>query len=68
MNLPQKSFQQFLRLDLLMGLEGIILLCHGLRLHLAPFPFTCDVSACLLGGGAILWLYKKYPNLLDNKH
>jgi hypothetical protein len=40
----------------LMLLEGIILLGHGLRLSLPPFPFYADTAACLLGGGAILYL------------
>jgi len=34
--------------------EGIILLVHGLRLHLPPFPFWGDVSFCLVGGIGIL--------------
>ena len=38
----------------LMVAEGIILLVHGLRLGLGPFPFYGDVSACLLGGIGIL--------------
>jgi hypothetical protein len=40
----------------LMLVEGIILLVHGLRLSLPPFPFYGDTSACFLGGGAILYL------------
>ncbi len=40
----------------LMLVEGLILLFHGLRLSLPPFPFYGDTSACLLGGGAILYL------------
>ena len=36
--------------------EGIILLAHGVRLSLPPFPFYADATACLLGGGAILYL------------
>ncbi len=39
-----------------MILEGIILLVHGLRLGLGPFPFYGDVSASLLGGSGILIL------------
>jgi hypothetical protein len=42
----------------LMLIEGIILLVHGLRLALPPFPFYGDVSACLLGGVGIIWLSK----------
>lgn len=37
-------------------LEGIILLIHGLRLSLPPFPFYGDVSACLLSGCGC-WMY-----------
>ena len=40
----------------LMLVEGVILLIHGLRLALPPMPFYGDVSACLVGGGAILYL------------
>ncbi len=40
----------------LMLLEGCILLAHGLRLSLPPFPFYGDTAACFVGGGAILWL------------
>ena len=40
----------------LMVVEGIILLVHGLRLSLPPFPFYADTLACFLGGGAILHL------------
>ena len=39
----------------LMLAEGIILLVHGLRLGLGPFPFYGDVSACFLGGIGILF-------------
>jgi hypothetical protein len=42
----------------LMVAEGFILLAHGLRLHLPPFPFYGDTAACFLGGGGILWLAK----------
>jgi len=40
----------------LMLVEGVILLIHGLRLSLPPFPFHGDTSACFLGGGAIVYL------------
>jgi hypothetical protein len=39
----------------LMVVEGLILLVHGIRLGLPPFPFYGDVAACLMGGGGILW-------------
>lgn len=40
----------------LMIAEGIILLAHGLRLSLSPFPFYGDVSACFADGFGILYL------------
>jgi hypothetical protein len=40
----------------LMLVEGVILLYHGARLSLPPFPFYGDISACFIGGGAILYL------------
>jgi hypothetical protein len=42
----------------IMVVEGFILLIHGWRLELAPFPFWGDVSASFLGGGGILMLQK----------
>jgi hypothetical protein len=42
----------------LMLVEGVILLFHGLRLALPPFPFYGDISACFIGGGGILYLAK----------
>jgi hypothetical protein len=42
----------------IMVVEGMILLVHGLRLGLAPFPFVGDVSASLVGGCGILTLRK----------
>jgi hypothetical protein len=38
----------------LMLVEGVVLLVHGLRLGLGPFPFWGDVTACFVGGGGIL--------------
>lgn len=40
----------------LMVAEGVILLGHGLRLHLPLFPFYGDIAACFVGGGGILLL------------
>ena len=40
----------------LMVVEGIVLAWHGFRLGLPPFPFYADISACFVGGGAILAL------------
>ena len=39
----------------LMLAEGSILLVHGVRLGLAPLPFTADTTACFLGGFGILF-------------
>jgi hypothetical protein len=36
--------------------EGIILLAHGVRLHLPPLPFYADTGACLFGGLGIVAL------------
>ena len=38
----------------LMLVEGGVLLFHGARLELPPFPFVADVAACFVGGGGIL--------------
>ena len=40
----------------LMLAEGCVLLFHGIRLSLPPFPFHGDTIACFVGGGAILLL------------
>lgn len=42
----------------IMIVEGIILLTHGLRLGIGPFPFIGDVSAAFAGGLGILSLRK----------
>jgi len=42
----------------LMIAEGLLLMFHGVRLHLPPFPFFGDTAASLVGGGGILWLAK----------
>jgi hypothetical protein len=43
----------------LMIVEAVVLLIHGLRLSLPPFPFYGDVAACLLGGVGILLTAKR---------
>lgn len=53
---PQKFFAAIPWFGALMVLESIILLVHGLRLSLPPFPFYGDVSACLADGFGILYL------------
>lgn len=40
--------------------EGIVLLVHGLRLGLRPFPFYADTAFCLLVGAGI-WMLRKEP-------
>jgi len=40
----------------IMILEGLVLLAHGLRLGLSPFPLYGDVSASFAGGAGILLL------------
>lgn len=42
----------------IMIVEGVILLTHGLRLGLGPFPFVGDVAASFAGGIGILTLRK----------
>ena len=46
----------------LMLVEGLILLVHGLRLSLPPFPFYGDTSACFVAGTGILVCYRKLGN------
>jgi hypothetical protein len=53
---PQKFHAAIPWFGALMLVEGVILLVHGLRLSLSPFPFYGDVSACFLGGTGILLL------------
>jgi hypothetical protein len=43
----------------LMLVEGCILLFHGIRLSLPPFPFYGDTAACFLGGGGILFFSRR---------
>jgi len=40
----------------IMVVEGVVLLVHGVRLGLPPFPFYGDVAASFVGGGGILSL------------
>lgn len=53
---PQKFHAAIPWFGGLMLVEGVILLVHGLRLSLPPFPFYGDTTACFVGGGAILYL------------
>ena len=56
---PHKYAQTLPWSGWLMILEGVVLTIHGLRLGLPPFPFYGDVTACFVGGGAILALQKR---------
>ena len=49
---------------ILMLAEGCVLLFHGIRLSLPPFPFYGDTAACFVGGGGILYLsrYARSPS------
>jgi len=42
-------------LGALVVLEGIVLLVHGIILHLPPIPFYADAGCCLAGGAGI-WM------------
>ena len=53
---PQKFAAAIPWFGVLMLAEGCILLFHGLRLSLPPFPFYADAAACFVGGGGILFL------------
>jgi len=53
---PQKHYAAIPWFGALMLVEGGILLAHGLRLSLPPFPFYADTAACFIGGGGILCL------------
>ena len=55
---PRKFAAAIPWFGVLMLVEGVILLGHGLRLGLGPFPFYGDVSAGLLDGAGILYFAK----------
>ncbi len=44
----------------LMFAEGLVLLVHGFRLDLRPFPFYADTAFCLLVGAGI-WILRNEP-------
>jgi len=52
---PKKFYVAIPWFGALMVAEGIILLVHGLRLGLGPFPFYGDVSASIIGGAGIMY-------------
>jgi hypothetical protein len=53
---PQKFYAAIPWFGGLMVAEGCILLFHGMRLSLPPFPFYGDTLACFVGGAGILYL------------
>jgi hypothetical protein len=53
---PQKFSVALPWFGWIMVVEGVILLVHGLRLSLPPFPFYADTAACILLGGGIVYL------------
>lgn len=56
---PQKHHAAIPWFGGLMFVEGVILLIHGLRLSLPPFPFYADTAACFISGGGILCLARQ---------
>lgn len=55
---PEKYKNIINLLGYFMICEGGLLLFHGLRLSLQPFPFFGDVFFCIFCGGMILYLQK----------
>jgi len=53
---PKKYYIAIPWFGAFMFIEGIVLLVHGLRLSLPPFPFYADIAACFVCGGGILYL------------
>jgi hypothetical protein len=64
---PQKFAAAIPWFGTLMVVEGCILLFHGIRLSLPPFPFYGDTLACFVGDAGILWLSRsaKSENVLS---
>jgi hypothetical protein len=52
---PKRFFSAIPWFGFLMLVEGLILLVHGLRLSLPPFPFYGDIAASFAGGAGILY-------------
>jgi hypothetical protein len=62
-----KRFREFIPLaGIFLFAEGIILLIHGLRLHLGPLPFYVDTVFCLAIGAGI-WLLRNGAKTTPNK-
>ena len=62
---PKKFYAAIPWFGVLMLIEGLILLVHGLRLSLPPFPFYGDTATCLLDGVGILY-FSRYAKLEKN--
>lgn len=56
---PRKYWDIIPWFGLLLFLEGVVLLVHGLRLSLPPLPFYADTAACLVGGAGIMWFSRR---------
>ena len=56
---PTRYWDSIPWFGLLMLIEGLILLVHGARLGLSPFPFYADTAACFLGGTGIMWTARR---------
>ncbi|OGV62828.1 MAG: hypothetical protein A2283_02680 [Lentisphaerae bacterium RIFOXYA12_FULL_48_11] len=52
---PRRYANVIPMVGLLIFIEGIVLLVHGLLLHLEPLPFYADAGCCLFGGAGI-WM------------
>ncbi len=65
---PQKFAAAIPWFGALMLVEGCVLLFHGLRLSLPPFPFYGDTLACFVGGGGIMWFSVGKHSLLNTRN
>ncbi len=63
MTWPQKFQVAIPWFGALMLVEGLILLTHGLRLSLPPFPFYADTAACFFAGSGSLYFAKDRPDI-----
>jgi hypothetical protein len=64
---PQKFHAALPWFGALMIVEGAILLSHGCRLHLKPWPFYGDTAACFLTGAGIMLLARSaHPAQITN--
>jgi hypothetical protein len=55
-----RKFREFIPwLGLLALAEGLVLMVHGIRVGLGPWPFYGDVAACLVSGGGTLMCWRR---------